>query len=152
MELRATVLLAIVALTACTRAEVPLVERAVAVPPPVFVAARPAPAMDTRDVPSGLPLPADAGAFRKCAACHSLSPGRNGLGPSLAGVFGRSAASEPSYRYSDALRSSGLIWDVATLDRFLANPRDAMPGTKMIFRGLSDPAERAQVIAFIQRH
>ena len=98
-------------------------------------------------------LPADAGAFLKCAPCHSLHTDVNGLGPSLAGVVGRRAASVSSYpRYSDAIRESGLIWDVATLDRFLENPKAVVPGTKMLFAGLANPAQRAQVIAFLERH
>ena len=98
------------------------------------------------------PLPKDAGAFMKCAACHTLTPGINGLGPSLAGIYGKPAATREGYRYSDELSHSGLVWDAATLDSFLAAPKERVPGTKMLFRGLSDPAERAQVIALIQRH
>ena len=97
-------------------------------------------------------LPKDAGGFMKCAACHTLTPGINGLGPSLAGIYGKPAATREGYRYSDELSQSGLVWDAATLDSFLAAPKERVPGTKMLFRGLSDPAERAQVIALIQRH
>ena len=94
----------------------------------------------------------DAGAFKKCAACHTLTLGINGLGPSLAGIYGKPAAMREGYRYSDELSQSGLVWDAATLDAFLAAPKQRVPGTKMPFRGLSDPADRAQVIALIQRH
>ena len=92
------------------------------------------------------------GAFNKCAACHTLSPGRHGIGPSLAGAYGRPSASAPNYRYSTALQDSGLVWDAATLDKFLENPRANVPGTKMAFAGLKDPLQRAQVIAYIERH
>ncbi|MBX7536325.1 c-type cytochrome [Qipengyuania sp. GH1] len=98
------------------------------------------------------PLPKDAGTFMKCAACHTLTPGVHGLGPSLAGIYGRPAATRKGYRYSDELSRSGLVWDAATLDSFLASPSERVPGTKMRFRGLSDPADRAQVIALIQRY
>ena len=98
------------------------------------------------------PLPKDAGAFMKCAACHTLTPGIDGLGPSLPGIYGKPAATREGYRYSDELSQSGLVWDAATLDAFLAAPKQRVPGTKMPFRGLSDPADRAQVIALIQRH
>ena len=97
-------------------------------------------------------LPEDAGAFMKCAACHTLTPGINGLGPSLAGIYGKPAATREGYRYSDELSRSGLVWDAATLDAFLASPKEHVPGTKMLFRGLSDPADRAQVIALLQRY
>ena len=97
-------------------------------------------------------LPPDAGYFNRCAACHSLTPGLHGIGPSLAGVFGKPAASQEGYRYSDALRRSDLVWDPATLDGFLTNPRGHVSGTKMAFSGFDDPAKRAQVIALIERY
>lgn len=92
------------------------------------------------------------GAYNKCAACHALTPDRHGIGPSLAGAYGRPAASATNYRYSAELQGSGLVWDAATLDAFLKNPRAMVPGTKMVFSGLKDPAERAQVIAYIERY
>ena len=90
--------------------------------------------------------------FAKCMACHTSAPGRHGIGPSLAGAYGRPSASAPNYRYSTALKESGLVWDAATLDKFLENPRAVVPGTKMSFAGLKDPLQRAQVIAYIERH
>ena len=89
--------------------------------------------------------------FAKCSACHSLRPGIKGIGPSLAGVFGRDIAALPTFRYSDQLAAREGVWDPATLDRWLANPRGMVPGTRMLFAGLSNPLERAQVIAFLQR-
>ncbi|MCA0979170.1 c-type cytochrome [Qipengyuania flava] len=88
----------------------------------------------------------------KCAACHHLTPRIHGIGPSLAGIYGNPAASREGYRYSDELSQSGLVWDAATLNAFLASPKEHVPGTKMLFRGLSDPADRAQVIALLQRY
>lgn len=97
---------------------------------------------------------ADAGdrpvAFARCATCHQTEPGRNGVGPSLAGVYGAPAAHEPTYAYSRAMRESGLTWDEATLDAYIANPRQVVPGTKMAFAGLPDPAERAAIIAYLK--
>ncbi|MBX7459015.1 cytochrome c family protein [Qipengyuania sp. 1NDH17] len=90
--------------------------------------------------------------FAKCRACHTATSDRHGIGPSLAGAYGRSSASAPNYRYSTALKESGLVWDAATLDKFLENPRAMVPGTKMSFAGLKDPLQRAQVIAYIERH
>lgn len=149
-------LLAIGTLVGCApsdiavRDDVPLVT--VPVPPPITVVPPPPRRPDVIELVGREPLPADAGGFAKCASCHSLKPGQNGIGPSLAGVFGKPAARDPVYRYSDALRSSGLVWDAATLDRFLTRPRDLVPGNKMSFAGLSDPAQRAQIIAFIERY
>ena len=89
--------------------------------------------------------------FAKCAACHNAEQGgRNGLGPNLFGAFGAAAGSKPDFRYSQAIRDSGLVWDFATLDRFLQNPRATVPGTKMVFAGLRKPEERKAVIAFLR--
>jgi cytochrome c len=93
----------------------------------------------------------DAGrrAFVQCQACHSLKPGEHKTGPSLAGIVGRKAGAQPGYGYSPALAKSGLVWDSATLDRFLARPVALVPGTKMVFAGIADPARRQQVIAYL---
>src|SRR5262249_49131859 len=61
--------------------------------------------------------------YRKCQACHSLEPGKNGVGPTLSRIIGKQAASDPGFAYSPALRSSGLTWDLATLDRYLLDPQ-----------------------------
>lgn len=95
--------------------------------------------------PGGRPV-----AFAKCATCHQIAPGRNGVGPSLAGVYGAPAAHEPTYAYSTAMRTSGLVWDEATLDAYLVDPRAVVPGTKMVFPGVRDPAERAAIIAYLK--
>ena len=89
--------------------------------------------------------------FAKCAPCHNAEQGGNhGLGPNLCGASGSRAASKPDYRYSPAMKESGLVWDFATLDRFLENPRAVVPGTKMTFSGLKRPEERKAVIAFLK--
>ncbi len=98
-------------------------------------------------------LSADAGkkVFKKCQACHSLEAGRHRAGPSLAGIFGSKAAAVDGYTYSPALESAGLIWDAETLDKFLAKPREMVPGTMMFFPGLSLEADRAAVIAYLKQ-
>ncbi|SFG09948.1 cytochrome c [Novosphingobium sp. CF614] len=100
--------------------------------------------------------PADTGAappappaFSPCTACHSVEPGRKTFGPSLAGVAGRKAASLPGYAYSPALRTSGLTWDARSLDKWLASPQKAVPGTRMPFPGIADPAKRRQVVDYL---
>jgi cytochrome c len=88
-----------------------------------------------------------------CGICHSVQPQRNIIGPSLFGVVGRHSGQVPGFRYSEANRSSGLTWDPATLDRYLANPRQVVPGTLMTFNGLKDAKQRSDVIAFLEgRH
>lgn len=89
-------------------------------------------------------------AFRQCTICHATEPDRNLIGPSLAGVYGRKAGTVAGYPYSPALKQAGLTWDDAALDRFLAAPMTAVPGTRMTYAGLKDPAERKEVIAHLK--
>ena len=89
-------------------------------------------------------------AFAQCATCHAVEPGRNGLGPSLAGVHGAPAAAAEGFAYSPALRGNGIVWDDAALDAYLENPQAHVPGTRMIYAGLRDAAARAEVIAYLK--
>lgn len=88
--------------------------------------------------------------FNKCAACHSVEAGKNKVGPSMFGVFGRKAATDPTYKYSDAMKNSGLTWDAKTLDTYLEKPQDVVKGSKMTFAGLKDATERENIIAYLQ--
>lgn len=84
----------------------------------------------------------------RCTACHS--PDFNGIGPAHRGVFGRLAGTAQGFaNYSPALKRSGLIWTEANLDRWLADPEALVPGQAMGI-SLPDPAERADVIAFLR--
>ena len=74
--------------------------------------------------------------FRKCQACHSIEPGKNMLGPSLAGVIGRKAGTEAGYNYSPAMKSADIVWNPQTLDQYLTDPAKVVPGNKMPFPGL----------------
>jgi cytochrome c len=85
----------------------------------------------------------------QCALCHSNQPGGVGIGPSLADVYGKAAASQPNYDYSPAMKNAHLTWNDATLDKFLAAPQATVPGTKMPFAGLTDAGQRADVIAYL---
>jgi cytochrome c len=89
--------------------------------------------------------------FRVCAPCHSLDPDRNMTGPSLANLWGRKAGSLPSFeRYSAALRSSGMIWDDRSLNAWLTDPQQMVPGNDMPFEGINDPSVRADLLAFLK--
>jgi cytochrome c2 len=87
----------------------------------------------------------------QCASCHSLEAGKNGLGPSLAGVFGQKAGSVVGYSYSNALKASGLVLDKVGLDKYLAAPGATVPGTKM-FINVQDAKTRADIIAYLAAH
>ena len=124
-----------------------------AYPPPPQAAYVPAPRVPPPDLRPRPPVERSGlrNGFAKCVSCHAVTPGFNGIGPSLAGIYDRKAGTEPTYRYSDAMRQSGLVWDAATLDLYLTKPRALVPGTKMAFAGMEDPATRAEIIAFLQR-
>jgi cytochrome c len=87
--------------------------------------------------------------FKQCAICHTIEPGKKKIGPSLFGVVGRKAGTEPYFDYSPAMKASGKVWDEATLFVYLANPRALVPGTKMSFAGLKDETARHNVIAYL---
>jgi cytochrome c len=87
--------------------------------------------------------------FNKCAICHSPAPGKNSVGPTLFGIVGRQSASVDGFKYSDAMKAANKTWDAATLDVYLTNPKAMVPGTKMVFPGLPNPEDRANVIAYL---
>jgi cytochrome c len=84
-----------------------------------------------------------------CTVCHSTDPGTNKLGPSLAGVVGRKSAALQDYSYSPAMTKLNATWDKATLDKYLADPQGMVPGTKMIFPGVKDEADRKALIDYL---
>ncbi|PQM27659.1 cytochrome C [Sphingopyxis lindanitolerans] len=83
-----------------------------------------------------------------CGSCHSLDANR--VGPAHRGVYGRKAGTARGYAYSPAMRGARIVWNGATLDRFLQNPQKMVPGTRMGFR-LADPVRRADVIAYLRQ-
>ena len=94
--------------------------------------------------------------FQRCFACHSVDPGEKAKlqGPSLYEVVGRAAGAQAGFDYSDAMKAkaaAGLRWDVATLDRYLADPEETVPGTRMSVPPLADAQERADIIAYLAR-
>lgn len=86
--------------------------------------------------------------YQACAACHAIDD--NDVGPKHRGVVGRRAASIADYAYSPALKRSGIVWDEATLDRWLMNPSALVPGTKMFFK-IDDAQARADLIAYLRQ-
>jgi len=89
-------------------------------------------------------------AFKKCALCHTTEAGKNKIGPSLFGIVGRKSATLENFNYSEAMKKFDHTWDEGTLDEYLADPRGTVPGTKMIFPGIRDKAERDDVIAYLE--
>ncbi len=89
-------------------------------------------------------------AFNKCAVCHAVAPGVNKIGPSLHGIVGRHSASVASFNYSPAMKAYDVTWDPEHLNKYLIAPREVVPGTKMIFAGLKNDTERANVIAYLE--
>ena len=86
--------------------------------------------------------------YRRCQGCHSID--RNRIGPLHRGLFGRAAGSVEGFNYSKAMKQSGIVWNEATLDDFLAHPREVVPGTKMTYAGIADAQERADLIAYLK--
>ena len=89
--------------------------------------------------------------FEECAACHKIAPGEDNVGPSLHGVFGRKAGTLADFRYSPALKRSGITWTAQTLDTFLADPQKVVPANRMPYAGLADASDRADLIAYLQK-
>jgi cytochrome c len=89
--------------------------------------------------------------FAQCRSCHTTAQGGpNMTGPNLWGVFGRKAGGLDGFAYSDGLKAAGWTWDVGQLDKWITDPRAAIPGTKMTFFGIKDPKARADVIAYLK--
>lgn len=104
-------------------------------------------------VDPALAADAEAGktAFKKCALCHATEAGKsNKIGPSLFGIVGRKSANLDGYNYSEAMKKFDHTWDAQTLDSYLADPRAVVPGTKMIYPGIKDKAERDDVIGYLE--
>ena len=89
--------------------------------------------------------------FKECAACHKLAAGANEVGPSLHGLFARKAGELTDFRYSPAMKRSGISWTAESLDKYLTDPQAFIPGNRMPFAGMSNAAERADLIAYLEK-
>jgi cytochrome c len=88
--------------------------------------------------------------FDECAACHSVERGVNNVGPSLAGIFTRKAGDLPDFRYSPAMKRSGIAWSPQTLDSFVGDPQKLVPANRMPYAGMADAGARADLIAYLR--
>jgi len=89
--------------------------------------------------------------YFQCRACHTVEQdGFNKVGPTLWGVFGREAGTAPGFAYSDALKNSSVVWTPETINAWLEQPADYLPGNIMVFVGVKDPQDRANLIAYLQ--
>ena len=89
--------------------------------------------------------------FEECATCHTLERGVNNVGPSLFGLFERKAGDVADFRYSPAMKKSGITWTPQTLDTFVADPQKQVPANRMPYAGLPDAGDRADLIAYLQK-
>lgn len=87
--------------------------------------------------------------YARCLACHTLAYNRTG--PKHCGLLGRRAGSVADFEYSDAMKHANWVWDSKTLDRFLADPMKAVPGTTMGYAGVKDRQARADLIAYLKQ-
>lgn len=140
-------------LAACSKSEAPpAAEEKAAAPAPAptdaekqaLLAQLPAP-YNTADLENGRKK------FALCRSCHTLPEGGpNMTGPNLHGVFGRQIGTGADFKYSDAAKNAGFIWDAAKLDGWLAAPKTFLPGNKMAFIGVKDAKDRTDLIAYLK--
>jgi cytochrome c len=89
--------------------------------------------------------------FQDCAACHKLEAGVNNVGPSLHGIFARKAGEIADFRYSPAMKRSGIAWTPETLEKFISDPQAMVAGNRMPYAGMASADDRADLIAYLQK-
>ena len=105
------------------------------------------PALASGDVAAGEKV------FKKCKACHVVDAEKHKTGPHLVNIMGRAAGSADGFKkYSDAMKSSGIVWNEETLDGYLEKPKAYLKGTRMAFAGLRKEKDRANVIAYLKSY
>ena len=88
--------------------------------------------------------------YDECIACHAPERGaQQGVGPSLFGVIGRKAGDNNDFRFSPALKRSGIVWSERELDAYIADPQKKIPANRMPYSGMSDARDRADLLAYI---
>ena len=92
-----------------------------------------------------------AARFQDCAACHKLEASANNVGPSLHGIFVRKAGEIADFRYSPAIKRSGIVWTLETLDKFITDPQALVPGNRMPYAGMANASDRADLIAYLTK-
>ncbi len=91
--------------------------------------------------------------FAQCSVCHSVTKdGANGAGPNLHAIIGKKSAHIAGFNYSAALKEANLVWDEATLDKYIESPRGLVAGTRMSYAGQKDPAKRKQIIDWLKKN
>ena len=88
--------------------------------------------------------------FQDCAPCHKLDAGANNVGPSLHGIFTRKAGEIADFRYSPAMKRSGITWTPETLDKFISHPQVMVPANRMPYAGMASANDRADLIAYLE--
>jgi cytochrome c len=97
-------------------------------------------------------LTAGENSFKKCLPCHRVGEGaKNLVGPELNGIEGRKSGSADGYSYTEANKNSGITWDEAVFKEYITNPRAKIPGTKMVFAGISSENERSNLWAYLKQ-
>jgi cytochrome c2 len=132
--------------------EAEAVEEAAPAPEPAAEVAAAAAEEEVAALAAGDPK-AGAAVFKKhlCFACHKVKPGKHGVGPSLAGVWGREAAAAEGFKYSKALVDSGIVWTEENLDRWVTNPKAMVQGNKMILaKPVTNAGHRANLLAYLK--
>ena len=90
--------------------------------------------------------------FKKCLPCHRIGEGaKNLVGPELNGLDGRKSGTAEGYSYTDANKNSGITWDETQFKEYITNPRTKIPGTKMVFAGISSENERNNLWAYLKQ-
>ena len=142
-------------LSGCGKSEEPVMPSTQAAAPEAAPSTAPTP--DQLKMLAALPAPYNTAdpvngmaKFALCRSCHTITKGGPNLtGPNLYGVYGTKAAAVPGFDFSDDMKHSGFTWDAPTLDKWITDPRAALPQTKMTFLGVKDAKDRADIVAYV---